>query len=72
MYKSDASYVSCREGRYLLLYKRVPFDVRQHYTSNRLSFNLRTKSNAVSAKRIHAGCPIPKRRTVSGRKINKM
>jgi hypothetical protein len=67
MYKSDASYVSCRAGIYYYT-GRVPFDVRQHYTSNRLSFNLRTKSNGVSAKRIHAGCPIPKRRTVSGRK----
>tara|TARA_B100000575_G_C22589338_1_gene370220 strand:- start:196 stop:420 length:225 start_codon:yes stop_codon:yes gene_type:complete len=26
----------------------VPFDVRQHYASNRLSFNLRAKSNAVA------------------------
>ena len=45
MYKSDASYVSCRAGVYYYT-RRVPFDVRQHYTSNRLSFNLRTKSNA--------------------------
>ena len=45
MYKSDAGYVSCRTGIYYYT-RRVPFDVRQHYTSNRLSFNLRTKSNA--------------------------
>lgn len=45
MYKSDASYVSCRAGIYYYT-GRVPFDVRQHCTSNRLSFNLRTKSNA--------------------------
>ena len=45
MYISDASYVSCRAG--LSYYtRRVPFDVRQHYASHRLSFSLRTKSNA--------------------------
>jgi hypothetical protein len=45
MYKSDASYVFCRAGIYYYT-RRVPYDVRQHYTSNRLSFSLRTKSNA--------------------------
>ena len=45
MYKSIASYVSCRAGVYYYT-RRVPFDVRQHYASNRLSFSLRTKSNA--------------------------
>jgi site-specific recombinase XerC len=45
MYKSDASYVSCRAGVYYYT-RRVPYDVRQHYASNRLSFSLRTKSNA--------------------------
>ena len=45
MYKSDASYVSCRAGVYYYT-RRVPHDVRQHYASNRLSFSLRTKSNA--------------------------
>ena len=45
MYKSDASYVSCRDGIYYYT-GRVPFDVRQHYASNRLSFNLCTKSKA--------------------------
>ena len=45
MYKSDASYVSCRAGIYYYT-RRVPYDVRQHYASNRLSFSLRTKSNA--------------------------
>ena len=45
MYKSGASYVSCRAGVYY--YTRcVPCDVRQHYASERLSFSLRTKSNA--------------------------
>ena len=45
MYKSIASYVSCRAGVYYYT-RRVPYDVRQHYASNRLSFSLRTKSNA--------------------------
>ena len=45
MYKSDASYVSCRAGVYYYT-RRVPYDVRHHYASNRLSFSLRTKSNA--------------------------
>ena len=45
MYKSDVSYVSCRAGIYYYT-RRVPYDVRQHYASNRLSFSLRTKSNA--------------------------
>ena len=45
MYKSNASYVSCRAGVYYYT-RLVPYDVRQHYTSNRLSFSLRTKSNA--------------------------
>ena len=45
MYKSIASYVYCRAGIYYYT-RRVPYDVRQHYASNRLSFSLRTKSNA--------------------------
>ena len=45
MYKSSASYVSCRAGVYYYT-RRVPYDVRQHYASARLSFSLRTKSNA--------------------------
>ena len=32
MYKSDASYVSCRAGVYYYT-RRVPYDVRQHYAS---------------------------------------
>ena len=43
MYRSDDSYVSCRAGIYYYI-RRVPYDVRQHYASNRLSFSLRTKS----------------------------
>ena len=44
MYKSDASYVSCRAGVYYYT-RRIPCDVRQHYAAERLSFSLRTKSN---------------------------
>ena len=45
MYKSDVSYVSCRAGIYYYT-RRVPYDVRQHYASKRLSFSLKTKSYA--------------------------
>jgi len=44
MYKSDASYVSCRAGIYYYT-RRIPCDLRQHYAAERLSFSLRTKSN---------------------------
>ena len=45
MYGSDDSYVSCRAGVYYYI-RRVPYDVRQHYASKRLSFSLKTKSYA--------------------------
>ena len=44
MYKSIASYVSCRTGVYYYT-KCIPCDVRQHYASETLSFSLRIKSN---------------------------
>ena len=44
MYRSDDSYVSCRAGVYYYI-RRVPYDVRQHYASKRLSFSLKTKSH---------------------------
>ena len=44
MYKSNASYVSCRAGVYYYT-KCIPCDVRQHYASETLSFSLRIKSN---------------------------
>ena len=45
MYNSNAHYVSCRAGVYYYT-RRVPIDVRQYYSSPRLSFSLRTKSYA--------------------------
>ena len=48
MYRSDDSYVSCRAGVYYYI-RRVPYDVRQHYASKRLSFSLKTKSYASAA-----------------------
>ena len=45
MHRSDDSYVSCRAGVYYYT-RRVPYDVRQHYVSKRLSFSLKTKSYA--------------------------
>ena len=53
MYKSDVSYVSCRAGIYYYT-SRVPYDVRQHYASHRLSFSLRTKSNAGALRAAHS------------------
>ena len=39
--------VTCRAGLDSITIQDVsPFDVRQHYASHRLSFSLRTKSNA--------------------------
>ena len=48
MYKSDASYVSCRAGIYYYT-RRVPYDLRQHYASNRLSFSLRLQDMDIPA-----------------------
>ncbi len=50
MYNSNVRYVSNRDGVYYYT-RRVPYDVRQHYASHRLSFSLKTKSyaNAVRA-----------------------
>ena len=50
MYREDVRYVSNRDGVYYYT-RRVPYDVRQHYASHRLSFSLKTKSyaNAVRA-----------------------
>jgi len=50
MYNSNVLYVSKRDGVYYYT-RRVPYDVRQHYASHRLSFSLKTKSyaNAVRA-----------------------
>jgi len=45
MYRSDDSYVTYRAGVYYYI-RRVTFNVRQHYTSKRLSFSLKTKSFA--------------------------
>ena len=52
MYKSGASYVSCRAGVYYYT-RRIQCDVRQHYASERLSFSLRTKSNAGALRAIN-------------------
>ena len=45
MDRSDDSYVLCRAGVHYYI-RRVPYDVRQHYASNRRSFSLKTKSYA--------------------------
>ena len=53
MYKSGASYVYCRAGvRYCT--RRAPYDVRQHYASERLSFRLHTKSNAGALRAVQS------------------
>ena len=43
MYREDVRYVSNRDGVYYYT-RRVPYDVRQHYASHRLSFSLKIKS----------------------------
>ena len=53
MYKSIASYVSCRAGVYYYTW-RIPYNVRQHYASKRLSFSLRTKSNAGALRAVRS------------------
>ena len=45
MYTNASQYVSNRDGVFYYI-RRIPYDVRQHYASHRLSFSLRTKSNA--------------------------
>ena len=49
MYRSNDNYVSCRAGVYYYI-RRIPYDVRQHYPSNRLSFSLKTKSYAGASR----------------------
>ena len=48
MYREDVRYVSNRDGVYYYT-RRVPYDVRQHYASHRLSFSLKTNSNSAGA-----------------------
>ena len=50
MYNSDVRYVSNRDGVYYYT-RRVPYDVKKHYASDRLYFSLKAKSyaNAVRA-----------------------
>ena len=43
MYTNASQYVSNRDGVFYYV-RRVPYDVRQHYASSRISFSLRTKS----------------------------
>ena len=57
MYRSDDSYVSCRAGVYYYI-RRVPYDVRQHYASKRLSFSLKTKSYAGALRAVCCGKPM--------------
>ncbi len=49
MYNSDVRYVSNRDGVYYYT-RRVPYDVKKHYASDRLSFSLKTKSYASAVR----------------------
>ena len=43
MYTNASQYISNRDGIFYYV-RRIPCDVRQHYSSPRISFSLRTKS----------------------------
>ena len=43
MYTNASQYISNRDGIFYYV-RRIPCDVRQHYSSTRISFSLRTKS----------------------------
>ena len=49
MYTNASQYVSNRDGTFYYV-RRVPNDVRQHYSSSRISFSLRTKSLRIAAR----------------------
>ena len=53
MYREDVRYVSNRDGVYYYT-RRVPYDVRQHYASHRLSFSFKTKSYANAVRAAHS------------------
>ena len=49
MYTNVSQYVSNRVGVFYYI-RRIPYDVRQHYASSRISFSLRTKSVRTAAR----------------------
>ena len=49
MYTNASQYVSNRDGVFYYI-RRIPYDVRQHYASSRISFSLRTKSLRSAAR----------------------
>jgi hypothetical protein len=49
MYTNASQYVSNRDGVFYYI-RRIPYDVRQHYASSRISFSLRTKSLRTAAR----------------------
>ena len=46
---NNSSHIRVRSGVYHFV-RRVPFDVRQHYSSDRVSISLRAKSEATAAR----------------------
>lgn len=52
------SYVFVKEGTYYFT-RRIPVDLRQHYTSARISYSLRTRSGAIALSRAkRAACKL--------------
>ena len=49
MYTNASQYVSNRDGVFYYI-RRIPYDVRQHYASSRISYSLRTKSVRTAAR----------------------
>ena len=50
VHKNDNQYLRCRDGVYFFV-RRVPCDLRDIYTSDRISMSLKTKS-IMSARRV--------------------
>ena len=47
MHKNDINYLQCRDNIYYFV-RRVPKDIHKHYSSQRISLSLKTKSKRVA------------------------
>ena len=54
---NNVPYIKCRDGIYYFV-RRVPDDVKTHYSSDRISMSLRTKSNQVAIRAIKSICQL--------------
>ena len=51
----NVPYIRCRDGIYYFV-RRVPYDVKSYYSSDRISMSLRTKSNGVAIRATKSIC----------------